>query len=100
MSGSLHRNANDVAAWIRRVITIPMLGEELFPGWEPSRSCLSPFRDEDHASFGVSDDGQVFWDNVAGTTGDQFEFYAVAKQLNKKQAFKDLLTMAEAVSEE
>jgi hypothetical protein len=98
MNGVQRRNTNEVAAWIRSLITIHTLGEELFPGWIPSRSCLNPFRDEEHPSFGVSDDGQVFWDNVAGTTGDQFEFYAEATQLSKKQAFKDLLAMAEAIT--
>jgi hypothetical protein len=93
-----HRDPREVAAWIRQVITIPMLAEDLFPSWEPSTCCLSPFRDEEHPSFGVRADGQVFWDNVTGESGNQFHFYAQAMNLGKKQAFKDLLARAKAIT--
>jgi hypothetical protein len=75
-----------------------MLGRELFPGWQPFRRCLNPFREEKHESFGVSDDGQVYWDNKAGTTGNIFHFYAEAKEVNLKEAFKALLAMAESIT--
>jgi hypothetical protein len=35
---------------------------------------------------------------VTGETGNQFHFYAQALNLSKKQAFKDLLAMAEAIT--
>jgi hypothetical protein len=60
-------------------LTIPMLSRELFPDWEPAKSCRSPFRPDHSPSFSVYNDGKLFMDFATGDKGDVIDFYALAK---------------------
>src|ERR1700741_1219425 len=64
---------------IKHRLTIPMLSRELFPDWEPAKSCRSPFRPDHSPSFSVYNDGKLFMDFATGDKGDVIDFYALAK---------------------
>jgi hypothetical protein len=84
-----------VAALIADRVTIKTLAERLCPGWEPKRSCKSPFREEKNASFSVSKDYKKFYDHGNDTyKGDIFDFYRFATGCDQKQALRDLKALA------
>ena len=85
---------DELSRQIKDRITIPILAERLFPGWQPSKSCVSPFRKEKKPSFSVFDDGQKFNDFVTGEHGDVFDFYRIATGCDAKAAFKAVKEMA------
>jgi hypothetical protein len=84
----------EVSEEIKARITIPILGEKLFPGWRAGRSCLSPFRDEKNPSFSVYADDSRFHDYATGEDGDVFDFYRLAIGCTPKEAFLAVKEMA------
>jgi hypothetical protein len=84
------RTEAEISSEIKRVITIPVLAQQLFPGWKPDTSCLSPFRDEKKPSFSVYADNRKWKDHGTGEGGDVFDFYQKAKGIDKKAAFLEL----------
>lgn len=75
-------------------ITIPILAAELFPSWEPRKSCKSPFRQERNPSFSVFDDGRRWKDFTTGEGGDIVDFLAKAKGFDRSSAARELITLA------
>lgn len=55
------------------------------PG-KPSRCCCSPFRDEQHPSFSVYDDGLKWKDHAAGDGGDVVDFIQKALGVDTAEA--------------
>jgi len=87
-------SSDELAERIKERITIPILAEKLFPGWEPGKKCKSPFRDERDPSFSVFANDRAWNDFATGRGGDVFHFYQEATGCDRRQAFKDLLEMA------
>lgn len=83
----------EIATKIKEWITIPMLAENLFPGWLPAKSCLSPFRDERNNSFSVYADGTRWKDQGTGEYGTVIDFYAKAHSCGEGHAIKALKEM-------
>jgi CHC2-type zinc finger protein len=75
---------------IKDRLTIPMLSRELFPDWEPAKSCRSPFRPDNSPSFSVYNDGKLFMDFATGDRGDVIDFYALAKGIRLPEATNEL----------
>jgi hypothetical protein len=98
MTTSLYNQAGtaEKAEMIKRVITIPILAEKLYPGWEftVGRACHSPWRTDTHTSFYISPDGMLWHDKGLGKGGNVFHFYMASIGCDKRQAFKDLLAIA------
>ena len=63
------------------------------PG-KPSKSCRCPWRDDQHASFSVSEDGLLWNDFAAQEGGDAIDFLARLCQLDSKAACKLFLELA------
>ena len=59
----------------------------------PSRSCRSPFREDRHPSFSVSEDGQFWNDFGTGDHGDQIGFIATAEGISLKEACHRILEL-------
>lgn len=89
---------DELSQQIKDRLDIPTLAAQLFPGWEPKKSCCSPFRDDRKPSFSVFGDGQEFKDHATGERGDVFDFYVAAKGCDSKEAFRALKEMALGVS--
>jgi hypothetical protein len=98
MTTSLYNKADTAkkAEMIKQVVTIPLLAEKLYPGWEftVGRACHSPWRTDTHTSFYISPDGMLWHDKGSGKGGNVFHFYMASIGCDKRQAFKDLLAMA------
>jgi hypothetical protein len=75
---------------IKAHFSIPQLGRELFPNWQPARSCRSPFRDDRSPSFSVYCDGKLFMDFGTGDRGDVIDFYALARGITTAEALLEL----------
>src|SRR4051794_8918422 len=86
-------STDELASEIKSKITIFDLGRKFFPGWEPGRRCLSPFRIEENPSFSVSEDGRLFNDFTGDCSGDVFHFYQKATGCDQKTAFLELKAM-------
>ena len=55
-------------------LTIPVLWQMFTLAGKPAKSCRSPFREDRHPSFSVSDDGRYFHDFATGEKGDAIDF--------------------------
>ena len=66
------------------------------PG-EPGSSCRSPFRNDEHPSFSVSEDGQRFFDFAEGKGGDAIDFLQRATGLSPSAACKKFIKWAEGL---
>lgn len=86
------RDVRETSELIKQRLTIPMIGRELFPGWECVKNpCCSPFVEQRTGSFSVSRDGTKFNDfSNPDHKGDVIDFYRIAKGLDARTAFKDL----------
>jgi len=63
------------------------------PG-EPKKSCCSPFRDDHHPSFSISEDGRYFFDHGTGEGGDVITFIMRAKGCSPGDAARELIRLA------
>jgi CHC2-type zinc finger protein len=81
---------------VKTHFSIPELGKELFPDWQPAKSCRSPFRDDRVPSFSVYRDGTLFMDFATGQRGDQIDFYALARGLSTAEALLELWNRLQA----
>lgn len=63
---------------IKRSITIFDVGKILYPNHKLSKSCHSPFRQDNKPSFSVFDNGRSFKDFGTGEGGDVITFYRLA----------------------
>jgi hypothetical protein len=88
-----NRTAAEISAEIKARITIPILAQQLYPGWKPDASCFSPFRDENKKSFSVYANNRRWKDHATGEGGDVLDFYVKAKGCNLKTAFVELKVM-------
>jgi hypothetical protein len=88
-----NRTADEVSDQIKARITIPILAQQLFPGWKPDRSCLSPFRQEEKESFSVFANGSRWNDFASDEGGDVFDFFRKAKGCDQRTAFVELKAM-------
>jgi hypothetical protein len=75
-------------------LTIPDLWQRLDLPGQPKASCKSPFRDEKHASFSVSADGQLWNDFGTNEGGDAVDFLRLATGLSPEAAFKKFIELA------
>jgi len=60
----------------------------------PKKICRSPFREDNKASFSISDDGKVFHDFATGDSGDVVAFVARAKRCSLGDAARELIRIA------
>jgi hypothetical protein len=60
----------------------------------PKRSCRSPFREDSHASFSVTENGQGFHDFSTGEHGDSIRFLKLVLRITNKEACKKILRLA------
>lgn len=60
----------------------------------PKNICHSPFREDRHASFSISDDGKVFHDFATNDSGDVVAFVARAKKCSLGDAARELIRIA------
>ncbi len=58
------------------------------------KSCSSPFREDRHPSFSVSEDGQGFNDFATGDKGDAIRFLELVLNITNKEACKLILSLA------
>ncbi len=75
-------------------LTIPDLWQQLDLPGQPKTSCKSPFREEKHASFSVSTDGQLWNDFGTNEGGDAIDFLRLATGLSPEAAFKKFIELA------
>lgn len=75
-------------------LTIPDLWQRLDLPGQPKASCKSPFREEKHASFSVSADGQLWNDFGTNEGGDAVDFLRLATGLSPEAAFKKFIELA------
>jgi hypothetical protein len=75
-------------------LTIPDLWQRLDLPGQPKTSCKSPFREEKHASFSVSTDGQLWNDFGTNEGGDAVDFLRLATGLSPEAAFKKFIELA------
>ena len=76
-------------------LTIPQLWAHLNLGeikWTGAHNgecgvCRSPFRDDRNPSFSIFDHGRRFHDHATGDRGDIFDFYELAKQCPRSEAY-------------
>jgi hypothetical protein len=59
--------------------------DEGLPG-APGKSCKSPFREDQHASFSVYEEGRKFKDHGDGAQGDVIDFLALARRCPMEEA--------------
>jgi hypothetical protein len=86
-------STDQISNEIKARLTIPALAEKLFPGWKWGKSCRSPFREDKNPSFSVDENGLRWWDYGTGEGGDVFDFYRVATECTKAEAFRALKEM-------
>jgi hypothetical protein len=79
-------------------LTIPVLWQMFTLAGKPAKSCRSPFREDRHPSFSVSDDGRYFHDFATGEKGDAIDFLAKTRAIPVTQAFTEFLNLANANS--
>lgn len=60
----------------------------------PKKSCRSPFREDSHASFSVTEDGLGFHDFSTGEHGDPIRFLELVLGVPKKEACKKIIRLA------
>jgi hypothetical protein len=75
-------------------VTILELGERLFPGWKPGKSCHSPFREDRNPSFSIFADNHEWKDHGTGEHGDAVDFLAKARGIDISTAARELIAMA------
>jgi DNA primase len=71
-------------------LPLPELARLLVPGWEPKKSCCSPFRDDRDPSFSVFQHGDLwFWrDHALGIGGDEIDFLSHGRGCDKDDAIR------------
>ncbi len=77
-------------AQCKLALPMPELWHKLGLRGEPKRSCLSPFRDEQHESFSVFNNGKLwfFRDHATGGAGDEIDLIVMHSGCEKKDAIK------------
>jgi hypothetical protein len=78
-------------------LTIPVLWQMFTLAGKPAKNCRSPFREDRHPSFSVSDDGRYFHDFATGEKGDAIDFYAKIRGIALEQAFLEYLDLAKRI---
>jgi hypothetical protein len=89
-SMTVSRVREDRVPDIKARISIPMVAERFFSGWQPKVSCKSPFREEDRPSFSVYANGTKWKDQATGNGGSVIDFYMQCKSCDRAQAIADL----------
>ncbi len=79
---------------LKEQISILDVANKLYPEWKPSKSCLSPFREEKNKSFSVFSDGKSFKDFTTGDGGSVFDFYMLATGCDFQTTIRELASMA------
>jgi putative DNA primase/helicase len=71
-------------------LPLPELARLLCPGWEPKRSCQSPFREDRNPSFSIfQQDGLWFWrDHALRIGGDEIDFLIHGRGCDKDDAIR------------
>lgn len=54
----------------------------------------SPFREDGNPSFSIFANGTRFKDHATGESGDAITFYAMARNIENREAVKEFLTLA------
>jgi hypothetical protein len=87
---------SDDIAEAKRRFSLPKLMTETAYGDRVKKRAHCPFHDDQAPSFSVFEkDGQFFWKCFAGCgEGDQIDFIAKAKGIDRKEATKEFLRMA------
>lgn len=93
VAGQAGPSTDEISQQIKDQITIPVLAEKLFPGWEPKKLGPAPHREDRKPSFSVYKDGKRFKDFATDERGDVFDFYRLATGSDQKAAFKALKEM-------
>ena len=75
---------------IKERLTIPLIGQELFPDWVSAKSCRSPLRPDHSPSFSVYNEGRSFMDFATGDTGDVIDFYAECRHIGAAESLNEL----------
>jgi hypothetical protein len=75
---------------VKAHFSIAEIGREFFPGWQPAKSCRSPFREDRSPSFSVYHDGTLFMDFATGERGDVIDFYGQARGISLAEALNEL----------
>ncbi len=75
-------------------LLIPDIWERLGLPGAPATSCCSPFRQDQHASFSVFENGRRWKDFGTGQGGDAVDFVATALHLDDAAAAHHLMEMA------
>ena len=79
----------------KRRLTVNMLWHKLELPGEPGGSCRSPFRQDEHPSFSIFEDGRFFYDFAEGEGGDAVDFLRRATGLSPGAACRKFLEWAE-----
>ncbi len=69
-----------------QVLTVPDCWRRLGLPGNPGRSCRSPFREDKHPSFSVSENGKTWFDHAAGEGGGVVDFVMRARNCSKAEA--------------
>ena len=75
-------------------LRIPQLGAMFYPDWRAGKSCKSPFREDQNASFSVFDNGSRWRDFSTGEHGDAADFVAMACGLSPDDGARRLIELA------
>jgi CHC2 zinc finger len=75
---------------IKASTTIPDVAASLYPKWQPTKSCRSPFRPDRSPSFSVFDEGRRWHDFAEGKGGDVLDFVMRALGCPFEEAVKYL----------
>ena len=87
---------SDDIAEAKRRFSLPKLMTEMGYGDRVKKRAHCPFHDDQNPSFSVFErDGQFFWKCFAGCgEGDEIDFIAKAKDIDRKEATKEFLRLA------
>lgn len=75
-------------------VTVATLGERLYPGWTPAKSCRRPWGEDRNPSFSVYDGFQKWKDHATGEGGDAVDFLQRALNLSKQEACRQFVELA------
>jgi hypothetical protein len=75
-------------------VTIATLGERLFPGWTPAKSCRRPWGKDRNPSFSVYDGFQKWKDHATGEGGDAVDFLQRSLDISKPEACRQFVELA------
>jgi hypothetical protein len=75
-------------------VTVATLGERLYPGWKPAKSCRRPWGEDRNPSFSVYDGFQRWKDHATGEGGDALDFLQRSLDISKQEACRQFVELA------